>query len=99
MVIILKIICFGVWLMIMLVLLAGGQSSNRNLYKKVRLILDDDDDPEMRIRQVLGNLKPEERLEILDRCSKKDRSRRCVVCIFLRKNPSIIYGQIEENFA
>lgn len=88
MVIILKSVCFGIWLIMMLYLIHGSRIKTIPSVNEVRLQLEDDEETEMCIRQVLKNLGARDRL-IIENCTCDELNARIIDRIMAR-NPSIL---------
>lgn len=97
MLILLKLLCFFVWLMIMLYLVIGNNTSMSD-YREIIVKLQDEDNVEMAIRSALTKLKKKDRLIIEDQYGVlKSRQNRFIFSCFVRKNPSIVYSYVSEN--
>lgn len=97
MLILLKLLCFFVWLMIMLYLVIGNNTSMSD-YREIIVKLQDEDNVEMAIRSALTKLKKKDRLIIEDQYGVlKNRQNRFIFRCFVRKNPSIASSYVSEN--
>lgn len=99
MLILLKLLCFTIWLVIILYLAGGGQRSFRSC-NEVKIIVDDNNDVEIDLSRALSKLKKNDRLLIEIRpdfltCP----SNRVKIKKTLRKNPSLIYSLASENWS
>jgi hypothetical protein len=97
MLILLKLLCFFIWLMIMFYLVIGNNSPMAD-YREVVVKLQDEENLEMTIRSALTKLKKKDRLIIEDQYGfLKSRQNMFIFSRFVRKNPSIIYSYASEN--
>lgn len=88
MVIILKSVCFGIWLIMMLCLIRGSRMKPVPPVNVVRLQLDDDEEVEMCIRQALRRLGTRDRL-IIENFTSGETSAGIIARIMVH-NPSIL---------
>jgi hypothetical protein len=88
MVIILKSLCFAIWLVMMLYLIKGSRIKSVPQVNEVRLQLDDDEDAEKCIRQALNKLEPQDRLIIENLTCNEINAR--IIARIMAANPSIL---------
>jgi len=96
-VILLKSLCFAIWMLIMLSLIIGSRGKHRAKFREVTLYVEDEDDVEMVIRKALSSLKAEDILIIKDVTSGRSPEKRQIISRMLRKNPAILYCVLSEN--
>ena len=97
MLILLKLLCFTIWLVIMMYLVMGNNTSFID-YKEVKIRIKDEDDLEMSFRNALLGLKKKDRLIIEDQSDFMQRKRNhFIYSRLLRKNPSLVYSCLSEN--
>lgn len=97
MVILLKTLSFTIWLIIMIALIIGSRRPYPAASNKVTLVLEDDDDVEMKLKQAIWHLSKKDRLVILDKISSKRVERYLIIKRLINKNSSIIYYTPQEN--
>ena len=97
MLILLKLLCFTIWLVIMMYLVMGNNTSFID-YNEVKIRIKDQDDLEMSLRSALLDLKKKDRLIIEDQSDFMQTKRNhFIYSRLLRKNPSLIYSCLSEN--
>lgn len=97
MLILLKLLCFTIWLVIMLYLIRGNNTFFLD-YREVKIRVKDQDNLEMTIRSALSNLKKKDRLVIEDQSDFSQRELNLLIYSrLLRKNPSVVYSCLSEN--
>lgn len=94
MVVMLKLIGFGIWFVIMLFIITGSRKKSIPQVREVMLQLEEGEDIEMSIHLALGNLCRRDRLVIKDGTT----SNRSMMIInrILQKNPSILHIAAEQ---
>lgn len=98
MLILLKLLCWAIWLIIMLYLAGSGQKSFRG-FNEVKIIIDDKDDLERDVSCALSRLKKNDRLILEVRQNFLDSpGNRIKLKRTLRKNPSLAYSLANENW-
>ncbi len=95
MAVLLKILCFIIWMIIMLVLIHGSHKKKPS-GQIVRIQVTEDDDIEMLLRRAMQEIDHSDRL-IIEDISSRHRYNRIKVAAMGRKNPSILYYIVREN--
>ncbi|HNX29392.1 MAG TPA: hypothetical protein PKN87_08295 [Syntrophomonadaceae bacterium] len=99
MLILLKLLCFAVWLVIMLYLVRGSAYSFQS-FSEVKIRIKDEDNLEMNVCRALLKLKKNDRLIIEDASDALQSQRNQVIFKrLLRKNPSLVYSYLRENWS
>lgn len=89
MLMIIKLISFGIWLIIMMFLLIAARGRRKNRSKEVKLSLDDSETAEMLLRKHFFCLKKDQRIVIEIEAAASYRELYFMVSCTQRKNPSI----------
>lgn len=95
MAVLLKILCFVIWMIIMLVLIYGSHKKKPS-GQIIRIQVTEDDDVEMLLRQAMQEIDHSDRL-IIEDISSRHKYNRIKVAAMGRKNPSILYYIVREN--
>ncbi|HPF44017.1 MAG TPA: hypothetical protein PKV15_04910 [Syntrophomonadaceae bacterium] len=99
MLILLKLLCFTVWLVIMLYLVGGSNNSFQN-YSEVKIRINEIDNPEVNIARALSRLKKNDRLIIEAGCDFLHcRHNQVLLRSILKKNPSLGYSFTSEKLS
>ena len=99
MLILLKLLCFSVWLVIIFYMVQGSRHPFPD-YKEVKLMISNEDDLEMHVYKAISRLKKNDRLIIEDASDHVQRQYNLSVFRRLRrKNPSLVYLGLSENWS
>lgn len=96
MAVLLKILCFVIWMIIMLVLIHGSHKKKPDPGQLVRIQVTEEDDVEVLLRRAMQEINHTDRL-IIEDISSRHRYNRIKVAAMGRKNPSILYYTVREN--
>lgn len=91
MVILLKLVCFSLWMTIMIFLIIGSRRRSISAVREVKLYVQDDDDIEMLVRKAFLCLRERDRLIIEDMSPDRQQKNSFIISRIMRKNPSILY--------
>lgn len=98
MVILLKALSFAIWVAIMLAMIAASRYGNTSDYHSVDIYLTDEEDIEITLHKIGRHLSSRDRLIIHDAACSNNRRHQVFMKSLIKKNPSIVYYHLGQNF-
>lgn len=98
MVILLKALSFAIWAAMMLVMIAASRYGNASYYHRVDIYLTEEEDIEITLQKIWRHLSSRDRLIIHDTGCSNDLRRQVFIKSLIKKNPSVVYYYLGENF-